>query len=138
MAPKTSIAQRLQNFSYFRSKCRFSSCLNLLKAHQKQPKPHHKQIESTLTASFEVLQIIIILNPNCGFPYFCFNVISPVIKKVFRALTFLNRISFIIILRLINVALLWCQFRCSILIGTSLFIYNRGYFDVDEKYSVKS
>ena len=67
-----------------------------------------------------------------------FNIISPVKKmKLLRALIFLIRVSSIIILRSVFLTLLWCQFRCSVLIGTLTFIHNRSYFDTDTKYSVK-
>ena len=46
-------------------------------------------------------------------------------------------VLFIIILRLIYIALQWCQFQCY-LKGTSILIHNGSYFDVDTKYSVKS
>ena len=54
------------------------------------------------------------------FSIFLFNVISPVIKKIF-----INRVLSIIILRLISIALLWCQYRCSSMVPVSMFCFDR-------------
>ena len=75
--------------------------------------------QCALTSSVEVLQIFIIFL----FSWFSICLLQcciPSYKKVFRALLFLTKVLSIIILRLISIALLWCQFRCSILTGTSI------------------